>query len=242
MLSICKMLSLVRAAVLGAGVAAACAPAFAATVPASAGNDGPVYGPRLEGFTYPEPVHRYAFVSQRETLEMMYLDVQPAHPNGRTVVLLHGKNFCAGTWEDTIGVLSRAGYRVVAPDQIGFCKSSKPDRYQYSFQQLAHNTHALLESIGDVELGVLSLGQAVYDEMTADGVPGPHLETCALYALYYWSLGEDAADAIFEAQAGGGASGGATGPSTSPRGPRTESANRTQRRASSRATRASRTR
>ena len=148
MLSICKMLSLVRAAVLGAGVAAACAPAFAATVPASAGNDGPVYGPRLEGFAYPEPVHRYAFVSQRETLEMMYMDVQPAHPNGRTVVLLHGKNFCAGTWEDTIGVLSRAGYRVVAPDQIGFCKSSKPDRYQYSFQQLAHNTHALLESIG----------------------------------------------------------------------------------------------
>jgi pimeloyl-ACP methyl ester carboxylesterase len=38
------------------------------------------------------------------------------------------------------------GYRVVAPDQIGFCKSTKPDRYQYSFQQLAENTHALLMS------------------------------------------------------------------------------------------------
>ncbi|MGS0893407.1 alpha/beta fold hydrolase [Burkholderia stagnalis] len=146
--SIHTMLSVARAALLGAGIAVACATAAAEAVPAPAGNDGPVYGARLEGFAYPEPVHRYAFVSQRETLEMMYMDVQPAHPNGRTVVLLHGKNFCAGTWEDTIGVLSRAGYRVIAPDQIGFCKSSKPDRYQYSFQQLAHNTHALLESIG----------------------------------------------------------------------------------------------
>jgi len=85
MLSICKMLSLARAAVLGAGVAAACATSAAAAAPAPAGNDGPAYGPRLEGFAYPEPVHRYAFVSQRETLEMMYMDVQPAHPNGRTV-------------------------------------------------------------------------------------------------------------------------------------------------------------
>ncbi len=37
---------------------------------------------------------------------------------------------------------------MIAPDQIGFCKSSKPQRYQFSFQQLARNTHALLESIG----------------------------------------------------------------------------------------------
>ena len=60
----------------------------------------------------------------------------------------HGKNFCAATWEATIRALSGAGYRVVAPDQIGFCKSSKPGRYQYSFQQLAANTHALIEHLG----------------------------------------------------------------------------------------------
>ena len=62
--------------------------------------------------------------------------------------MLHGKNFCAATWEQTIEALSDAGYRVIAPDQIGFCKSSKPARYQSAFQQLAHNTHALLESLG----------------------------------------------------------------------------------------------
>jgi pimeloyl-ACP methyl ester carboxylesterase len=106
------------------------------------------YGPELQGFAYPAPVHRYQFTSQDNALQMAFMDVAPAHPNGRTIVLLHGKNFCAATWEQSITVLSAAGYRVVAPDQIGFCKSSKPARYQFSFEQLAANTQALLHSIG----------------------------------------------------------------------------------------------
>ena len=79
---------------------------------------------------------------------MRYMDVAPAKPNGKTAVVLHGKNFCAATWEQTIRALNDAGYRVIAPDQIGWCKSTKPERYQYSFQQLAMNTHALLASLG----------------------------------------------------------------------------------------------
>jgi pimeloyl-ACP methyl ester carboxylesterase len=106
------------------------------------------YGPELQGFEYPYPVEEFDFTSQAQSLHMAYMDVLPKTPNGRAVVLMHGKNFCAATWEGTIKVLSDAGYRVIAPDQIGFCKSSKPERYQYSFQQLARNTHALLESAG----------------------------------------------------------------------------------------------
>jgi pimeloyl-ACP methyl ester carboxylesterase len=79
---------------------------------------------------------------------MAYMDVKPAKPNERAVELLHGKNFCAATWLDTISVLSQAEYRVVAPDQIGFCKSTKPTHYQFTFNQLAANTHALLDSLG----------------------------------------------------------------------------------------------
>lgn len=108
----------------------------------------PHYGARLEGFAYPHPVETFAFTSQGQPLEMAYLDVAPATPNGRTVVLLHGKNFCAATWESAIAALAEAGYRVVVPDQVGFCKSSKPLRYQYSFGQLAANTQALLASRG----------------------------------------------------------------------------------------------
>ncbi|WP_414443286.1 alpha/beta fold hydrolase [Burkholderia sp. 22PA0106] len=117
---------------------------------AAKADDGPVYGAQLEGFDYPYPVSHFRFHSQRQELQMAYMDVPPAagKANGRTAVLLHGKNYCAATWGPTIKVLSDAGYRVIAPDQIGFCKSSKPDSYQFSFQQLALNTHALLQSLG----------------------------------------------------------------------------------------------
>ena len=111
-------------------------------------EDAPAYGPELQGFAYPWPVAHFRFTSQGNALDMAYLDVKPEHPNGHAAVLLHGKNFCAATWQTTISVLTRAGYRVIAPDQIGFCKSSKPERYQFSFQQLAGNTHALLASLG----------------------------------------------------------------------------------------------
>ncbi len=117
--------------------------------PAAFATDAPAYGPELQGFEYDFPVQRYGFASQRQDLSMAYLDVAPTGPaNGRVAVLLHGKNFCAGTWETTIRALAGDGYRVVAPDQIGFCKSSKPGAYQFSFQQLALNTRALLHSLG----------------------------------------------------------------------------------------------
>lgn len=107
------------------------------------------YGGRLEGFDYAFPVREFKFQSQGQSLVMAYLDVPPSRDaNGRTVLLLHGKNFCAGTWESTIRALTAGGYRVIAPDQIGFCKSGKPAMYQFSFAQLAANTRALLQSLG----------------------------------------------------------------------------------------------
>ena len=106
------------------------------------------FDPEATGFEYPYPVRFLALESQQQPLRMAYLDVQPEKPNGRTVLLLHGKNFHAGAWATTIASLGAAGFRVVAPDQIGFGKSSKPDRYQFSFTQLAANTRALLASLG----------------------------------------------------------------------------------------------
>ena len=129
---------LTRAFCIASLLAATAAPAFAAT-----------YGPELQGFEYPYPLQHFEFQSQGTSLQMGYMDV-PAkgQANGRSVVLMHGKNFCGATWESSIKALSDAGYQVIAPDQIGFCSSSKPDHYQYSFQQLATNTHQLLEKLG----------------------------------------------------------------------------------------------
>ncbi|MEM4989536.1 alpha/beta hydrolase [Collimonas sp. H4R21] len=125
---------------LSAALSAAAAPALPAA---------PAYGPELQGFDYPYELKHYAFESQGKQLQMGYMDVAPTGAaNGRTVVLMHGKNFCGATWEQTIKALGAAGYRVVAPDQVGFCTSSKPEHYQYSFQQLAINTHGLLAQLG----------------------------------------------------------------------------------------------
>lgn len=114
---------------------------------AACAEDTTAYGAELEGFSYPWPINRFEFTSQKQSLQMAYMDIQSDVYKGQTVVLLHGKNFCAATWEDTAKSLSGAGYRVIIPDQIGFCKSSKPTAYQFSFQQLAHNTHLLLRSL-----------------------------------------------------------------------------------------------
>lgn len=76
------------------------------------------------------------------------MDIAPiGASNEKTAVLLHGRNFCSQTWNATAIELAKAGYRVVLPDQVGFCKSSKPDRYQFSLQQLATNTKALLKKL-----------------------------------------------------------------------------------------------
>jgi pimeloyl-ACP methyl ester carboxylesterase len=77
-------------------------------------------------FSYPQPVQRYEVRSQGRQPFMVYMDVASPRPSGKTIVLLHGKNFCGATWQRAIEPLREAGYRVVVPDQIGLCKSSKP--------------------------------------------------------------------------------------------------------------------
>lgn len=103
--------------------------------------------PELTNYQYPFPVRFFEVDTQSQKLRMAYMDVAAAMPNGRTVVLLHGKNFSGTYWASTIKALVAEGYRVVAPDQIGFGKSSKPASYQFSFQALAVNTRALLDSL-----------------------------------------------------------------------------------------------
>ena len=104
------------------------------------------YGIALEGFAYPYPVQLLPVVNDGEQLSMAYMDVAPVQPNGRTVVLLHGRNFPSSYWAPVIKMLSEAGFRVVVPDQIGFGKSSKPQG-ELHFDTLARNTIALLDHL-----------------------------------------------------------------------------------------------
>jgi len=103
------------------------------------------YGEHLENLKYPFAVKEISIKIQDQDLKMAYMDLLPKSPNGKTVLLLHGKNFVAMYWEQTANDLAKAGYRVIMPDQIGFGKSSKPTNIQYSFQLLAQNTKAILD-------------------------------------------------------------------------------------------------
>jgi len=103
-------------------------------------------GIAMEGWAYPYPLQMMQFEQNGRLLRMMYMDVQPARPNGQTVLLFHGKNFGSDYWAHTMRALSERGYRVIAPDQIGFGKSSKPEAH-YTFEQLVTNTTRLLDTL-----------------------------------------------------------------------------------------------
>ncbi|RNA62776.1 alpha/beta hydrolase [Chryseobacterium nematophagum] len=103
--------------------------------------------PMLSDYQYPFDVHFMSLKSQNNELKMAYMDVWPKVSNGKTIMLLHGKNFNGAYWEQTAKDLSTRGFRVIIPDQIGFGKSSKPQSYQFSFSQLAENTKAILDEL-----------------------------------------------------------------------------------------------
>jgi pimeloyl-ACP methyl ester carboxylesterase len=118
------------------------------------------FGIALEGFSYPYPVHMFAIPEGYEQLNMAYMDVAPkGESNGRTVLLLHGRNFASSYWQATIKALTSEGYRVVAPDQVGFGKSSKP-LSDFHLDELARNTASLLDvlDIGKVDIVAHSMG------------------------------------------------------------------------------------
>ena len=115
----------------------------------------PALGICLEGYEYPYPVGSLPLTSDLQSVTMAYMDVPPStQPNGKTVVLMHGKAFGGYYFRNVIEALTQSGYRVIAPDQIGWGRSSKPDIH-YSFQLLAANTAALLDHLGVKEVAVL---------------------------------------------------------------------------------------
>ncbi|MCF0041083.1 alpha/beta fold hydrolase [Dyadobacter fanqingshengii] len=109
----------------------------------------------LENYDYPFPVSYLEFESQGEKLIMAYMDVKPAKANGKSIILLHGKNFNGAYWEQTAKALTDKGYRVIIPDQIGFGKSSNPAHFQYSFHELAANTKKVLDELKITKINVL---------------------------------------------------------------------------------------
>jgi pimeloyl-ACP methyl ester carboxylesterase len=103
---------------------------------------------------YPYPVQYVSLQIEQQQAKMAYMDVQSPKPNGRTVLLFHGKNFNGYYWKDVIAFLVENGYRVVVPDQVGWGLSDKPNIH-YSFHLLSSNTKKLLDSLGIRKVSVI---------------------------------------------------------------------------------------
>lgn len=110
---------------------------------------------QLSDYDYAYPSQSITIKSQGQELEMSYMYIKPKNFTGKHVMLLHGKNFNGAYWRTTIEALTKEGYAVIVPDQIGFGKSSKPEYYQYTFQQLAENTQQVLDTLQVEKTSVL---------------------------------------------------------------------------------------
>lgn len=140
---------LLCAASLVADVLCVAGSAFGQTAPAPmhAPADAKAFSPTLEDVPYPYPVHTLPLKMYGQDVRMAYMDVAAAGtPNGRSVVLLHGMNFYGEYFSNVIDVLRNEGYRVVAVDQVGFGRSSKPIM-PYTLSDMAFNTAKLLDTL-----------------------------------------------------------------------------------------------
>lgn len=108
---------------------------------------------RFEGLAGYDFAPNYVEVDDGEngTLRMHYLD----EGHGQIILCLHGQPSWSYLYRKMIPILTEAGYRVIAPDLIGFGKSDKPtSRSDYTY---ANHVHWLKGFIEGLDLGSLTL-------------------------------------------------------------------------------------
>ena len=95
------------------------------------------------------------YLTHPDGLRQHYVDERPDGPARGTFLLLHGEPTWSYLYKDWIEPLVDLGYRVVAPDHLGFGRSDKPvDDAWYS---IATHRRALGALIADLDLDDISL-------------------------------------------------------------------------------------
>lgn len=115
---------------------------------------------------------------------------------GESVILLHGSGpgvSARANWSRTIPAVAAMGYRVIAPDVVGFGESDKPETFEYGADGWAQNLRLFMAEIGvdgahlvgnsmggRIALTLAAREPAVVKSLTIMGVRGP--ETGAEYS------------------------------------------------------------
>ena len=80
------------------------------------------------------------------TLRVHYVDEGPS--DAEPVLLLHGEPSWSFLYRKMIPIIARAGFRVIAPDLVGFGRSDKPtEMSDYSFQRLVDWTASVMNQL-----------------------------------------------------------------------------------------------
>lgn len=74
----------------------------------------------------------------------------------KVVLLLHGMPDSSGVWRDQVPALAAAGYRVIAPDMLGYGETDKPaDSARYAGDKIIADLLVLIETLGVSKLDVV---------------------------------------------------------------------------------------
>src|SRR5688572_12164227 len=93
---------------------------FFSLAPALAQSPSEPLGIALEGYAYPYPVRFLPLTVEQHAVRLAYMAVPPtAAANGRTVLLLHGRDFPASYWEPTIKALVQNSVLWALAERIG---------------------------------------------------------------------------------------------------------------------------
>jgi haloalkane dehalogenase len=107
---------------------------------------------RFEAITWP---FAPKYFTQPDGLRQHYVDECPDGDVVGTFLLLHGEPTWAYLYKDWIDPLVSLGYRVVAPDHLGFGRSDKPT--EDSWYTIARHRHALERLIAELGLDRINL-------------------------------------------------------------------------------------
>jgi len=99
----------------------------------------------LEGFEFP-PHYLEIDDDDGGRLRIHYVDVGPR--DGELILCLHGQPTWSYLYRKMIPLLTAAGYRVIAPDLVGFGRSDKPaSRSDYSYARHVAWIHAFVRAL-----------------------------------------------------------------------------------------------
>ena len=88
------------------------------------------------------------------TIRVHYLDEGPS--DGETILCMHGQPSWSYLYRKMIPILTAAGYRVLAPDLVGFGRSDKPTkREDHSYQNHVDWMCSWLDAIGETNVNLM---------------------------------------------------------------------------------------